>query len=73
MSDAYSWQELCRLTDEDVDNLLEGGWPQGKVPTLSELMAMRKGAALEVSANHVAHTDEALYGFDGSFGFSVGV
>jgi precorrin-2 dehydrogenase/sirohydrochlorin ferrochelatase len=56
VSDAYPWDQMCGLTDEDMTNLLRF-YPSGKVPSLDELKAMR------------ATPDVA---FDGSFGFSVG-
>ncbi|KAI1332359.1 putative siroheme synthase Met8 [Xylariaceae sp. FL0255] len=60
VSDAYSWDEMCQLTDEDMDNLLRF-YPSGKAPDILTLKAMRGGKApgdLDV--------------FDGSFGFSIG-
>ncbi|KAL2120260.1 hypothetical protein VTJ04DRAFT_4286 [Mycothermus thermophilus] len=60
VSDAYAWNEMCELSDEDVDNLLKF-YPSGKVPSLEELKSMR--------AEPEVRTDV----FDGSFGFSVGV
>ncbi|KAI0400135.1 putative siroheme synthase Met8 [Xylaria palmicola] len=59
VSDAYSWDDMCALTDEDMDNLLKF-YPAGKVPELHALKAMRPGGA-----------PEDLDVFDGSFGFSV--
>jgi precorrin-2 dehydrogenase/sirohydrochlorin ferrochelatase len=56
VSDAYPWDQMCGLTEEDMTNLLRF-YPSGKVPTLDELKAMR------------AKPDPV---FDGSFGFSVG-
>ncbi|KAI0529850.1 putative siroheme synthase Met8 [Xylaria digitata] len=59
VSDAYSWDDMCALTDEDMDNLLKF-YQSGKVPELHALKAMRGGKA-----------PEDLDVFDGSFGFSV--
>jgi precorrin-2 dehydrogenase/sirohydrochlorin ferrochelatase len=56
VSDAYPFDEMCGLSDEDIGHLL-GFYPSGKVPSLEELKAMRA-------------TPPAA--FDGSFGFSVG-
>lgn len=60
VSDAFSWDEMCGLTDEDMANLLRY-YPSGRVPSLDVLKAMRGNA--DVSQLDV---------FDGSFGFSVG-
>ncbi|KAI1109090.1 putative siroheme synthase Met8 [Nemania sp. NC0429] len=59
ISDAYSWDDMCALTDDDMDNLLKF-YPSGKVPELHVLKAMRGG-----------NVPEDLDVFDGSFGFSV--
>ncbi|TGJ82526.1 hypothetical protein E0Z10_g6250 [Xylaria hypoxylon] len=59
VSDAYSWDDMCALADEDMDNLLKF-YLSGKVPELHVLKAMRGGKA-----------PEDLDVFDGSFGFSV--
>ncbi|KAI1163782.1 putative siroheme synthase Met8 [Nemania serpens] len=59
ISDAYSWDDMCALTDDDMDNLLKF-YPAGKVPELHVLKAMRGGKG-----------PEDLDVFDGSFGFSV--
>ncbi|KAK0747127.1 putative siroheme synthase Met8 [Schizothecium vesticola] len=61
VSDAYSWEEMCGLTEEDMGNLLRY-YESGRVPSLDVLKAMRGGK--DVSELDV---------FDGSFGFSVGV
>ncbi|KAK3312577.1 hypothetical protein B0H66DRAFT_608832 [Apodospora peruviana] len=60
VSDAYSWDEMCGMTDEDMNNLLRY-YPSGKVPSIDVLKAMRGNP--DVSQLDV---------FDGSFGFSVG-
>ncbi|KAK4112729.1 siroheme synthase middle domains-like protein [Canariomyces notabilis] len=60
VSEAYSWDEMCDLSEEDMDNLLRY-YPSGKVPSLDGLKGMR--ANPEVGQLDV---------FDGSFGFSVG-
>ncbi|CAK7271113.1 Bifunctional dehydrogenase and ferrochelatase [Sporothrix epigloea] len=60
VSDAYSFDELCSLTDEDVDNLLRY-YALGSVPQLDVLLAMRGNPDLS-----------KIDVFDGSFGFSVG-
>ncbi|KAL7629872.1 Bifunctional dehydrogenase and ferrochelatase [Parahypoxylon ruwenzoriense] len=59
VSDAYSWDEMCGLTAEDMDNLLSF-YPKNEVPRLDILKAMRGGRA-----------PEDIDIFDGSFGFSV--
>ncbi|KAI1371421.1 siroheme synthase middle domains-like protein [Hypoxylon crocopeplum] len=59
VSDAYTWDEMCGLTEEDMDNLLTF-YPPNKVPQLDMLKAMRGGMA-----------PEDIDVFDGSFGFSV--
>lgn len=59
VSDAYSWNDMCGLTEEDMDNLLTF-YPPNKVPQLDLLKAMRGG-----------RTPEDMDVFDGSFGFSV--
>jgi len=60
VSDSYSWDEMCGLTDEDMNNLLRW-YPSGRAPSLDVLKSMRVDA--DVSKLDV---------FDGSFGFSVG-
>ncbi|KAK4446890.1 siroheme biosynthesis protein met8 [Podospora aff. communis PSN243] len=60
VSDAYSWEEMCGLTEEDMGNLLKW-YASGKVPSLDVLKSMRNNG--DVSKLDV---------FDGSFGFSVG-
>ncbi len=57
VSDAYGWDDMCALTDEDMDSLLRF-YPAGSVPPLHVLLAMRGDPDMDV--------------FDGSFGFSVG-
>ncbi|KAI1183365.1 putative siroheme synthase Met8 [Nemania serpens] len=59
VSDAYSWDDMCALTNHDMDNLLKF-YPSAKVPELHVLKAMRGGKV-----------PEDLDVFDGSFGFSV--
>lgn len=59
VSDAYAWDEMAALTDEDLDNLLRF-YAADQAPPFDQLMAMRGGNAPEDL-------------FDGSFGFSVGV
>lgn len=60
VSDAYGWEDIRDLTEEDMDNLLKF-FSSGKVPTLDQLLAMR--------ANPPPSKMDI---FDGSFGFSVG-
>lgn len=57
ISDKYSWEEICSLTNEDMNNLL-CFYDDDKVPDIEELRAMRRGSE--------------PVDFDGSFGFSVG-
>lgn len=40
VSDAFSWEQMCDFTDEDMDNLLRF-YPSGKVPDLDALRSMR--------------------------------
>lgn len=61
VSDTYKWEEMCRLTEEDMDNLLLF-YPANKVPDMDILLALRGGI-----------DPKKLDVFDGSFGFSVGV
>ncbi|CAK7207086.1 Bifunctional dehydrogenase and ferrochelatase [Sporothrix eucalyptigena] len=61
VSDAYSFEELCSLTNEDVDNLLRF-YASGNVPPLDILLSMRGNPDLS-----------KIDVFDGSFGFSIGV
>ncbi|ROW01161.1 hypothetical protein VSDG_02917 [Cytospora chrysosperma] len=58
VSDAFSWETFCDMTEEDMENLLVF-YSRGEVPTLELLKSMREDPAGE-------------YFFDGSFGFSVG-
>lgn len=60
VSDTYGWDEMCNLTEEDMDNLLLF-YPANKVPAADILFALRGGNDLR-----------KLDVFDGSFGFSVG-
>lgn len=59
VSDAYPFDEMCELTEEDIGNLLRF-YPAGTVPALDDLKAMRKDPVVPNG------------GFDGSFGFHVG-
>ena len=59
VSDAYTWDDMCDFTEEDMDNLLRF-YASGKVPTLDDLLAMRRSPGAKIDV------------FDGSFGFSVG-
>ena len=58
VSDAYSWEAFCELTEEDMENLL-AFYSSGEVPSLDLVKSMRR----DFSPESV---------FDGSFGFSVG-
>ncbi|VUC32242.1 unnamed protein product [Clonostachys rosea] len=62
VSDTYNWQEMCELTEEDMENLLLF-YPANKVPDFDILRALRGEKNTDVSKLDV---------FDGSFGFSVG-
>ncbi|KLU82220.1 hypothetical protein MAPG_01295 [Magnaporthiopsis poae ATCC 64411] len=61
VSDAFSFENLCGLTDEDMENLLTF-YAAGAVPTLDELRSMRdegdqpgvSQAGTEITANGVA-------------------
>ncbi|KAK4677614.1 Bifunctional dehydrogenase and ferrochelatase [Podospora pseudoanserina] len=61
VSDRYSWEEMCEMTDEDMTNLLTFYEPN-RVPSFHDLRGMR-ASAIEAAKADV---------FDGSFGFSVG-
>lgn len=60
VSDSFTWEEMCHLTGEDMDNLMRF-YASAEVPSLEALLAMRENPDL-------AKTEV----FDGSFGFSVG-
>lgn len=59
VSDTLSWEEMCQLTEPDMDFLLQY-YPENQVPTFRELR-IAQGAP-----------DPQSDLFDGSFGFSVG-
>lgn len=61
VSDAYSWDDMVGLSQEDMANLLKF-YGDGEVPDIHVLKAMRGGRSLQ---------DVEV--FDGSFGFSVGM
>ncbi|KAF7530788.1 hypothetical protein G7054_g9501 [Neopestalotiopsis clavispora] len=61
VSDQLTWDQMCELTEEDMQNLLTF-FDSGKVPSFKELKAMRCGGDV----------DEFDL-FDGSFGFSIGI
>lgn len=62
VSDTYKWEEMCNLTEEDMDNILLF-YPANKVPAMDVILALRGG-----------DTDmKKLDVFDGSFGFSIGI
>lgn len=60
VSDAYKWEEMCDMTDEDMDNLLLF-YPANKVPAMDILVALRGGQSVK-----------DLDVFEGAFGFCVG-
>ncbi|ORY70484.1 putative siroheme synthase Met8 [Pseudomassariella vexata] len=60
VSDSYSWDDMCGLSEEDMINLLTF-YADNKVPTIGTLKAMRGGV-----------DSEAIDVFDGAFGFCVG-
>lgn len=60
VSDTYKWEEMCDMTDEDMDNLLLF-YPANKVPAMDILVALRGGQSVK-----------DLDVFDGAFGFCVG-
>ncbi len=43
VSDAYTWDEMCNFTGDDMDNLLRF-YASGAVPPLHILLAMRRDA-----------------------------
>ncbi len=61
VSDAYSWDQMCDFSEQDMDNLLKF-YQAGEVPSLDLLKAMRGGS-----------DGSKLDLFDGSFGFSIGI
>lgn len=61
VSDAFSWEEMCELTDKDMDFLLRY-YAGNKVPSFSEL---------RIAQGEPDPRESDL--FDGSFGFSVGL
>lgn len=61
VSDTYTWEQMCQLNEEDMDNLLLF-YPPNKVPSFSVILALRGG-----------QTVEDLDVFEGQFGFSVGL
>lgn len=61
VSEAYKWEEMSELTEEDLENLLLF-YPANKVPDIDILKSLRG------PDNDVKKLDV----FDGSFGFSVG-
>jgi precorrin-2 dehydrogenase/sirohydrochlorin ferrochelatase len=61
VSDTYKWEEMCDLTEEDMDNLLLF-YPANRVPSMDILRALRGGDS----------DIKKLDVFDGAFGFSVG-
>lgn len=61
VSDAYKWEEISELTEEDLENLLLF-YPANKVPDIDILKSLRG------PDNDMKKLDV----FDGSFGFSVG-
>lgn len=40
VSDAFAWDEMCDMTEEDMDNLLIF-YPKDEVPSLGLLKSMR--------------------------------
>jgi precorrin-2 dehydrogenase/sirohydrochlorin ferrochelatase len=60
VSDAYSWEEMSQLTEDDMDVLLRY-YPENKVPTFDEIRVAQGFPE-----------QQRLDLFDGSFGFSVG-
>lgn len=63
VSDTYDWEEMCELTEEDMENLLLF-YPANKVPSFDVLRALRGVQNTDVT--------KVVDIFDGSFGFSVG-
>lgn len=60
VSDTLSWEEMCELTETDMDFLLRY-YPKNVVPTFEELRVAQ------------GYPPQKLDLFDGSFGFSVGI
>lgn len=61
VSDKLTWNQMCDLTDEDMDNILKY-YKGGQIPEIDVVKGMRGG-----------RTPEDLDVFDGSFGFSIGL
>jgi precorrin-2 dehydrogenase/sirohydrochlorin ferrochelatase len=61
VSEAYKWEEMSELTEEDLENLLLF-YPANKVPDIDILRSLRGPD----------NDPKKLDVFDGSFGFSVG-
>lgn len=61
ISDAYSWDDLAGLVDDDMANLLTF-YSTGQVPEIDILKAMRDG-----------RDPDDIDVFEGSFGFSLGI
>ncbi|OHE91833.1 siroheme synthase [Colletotrichum orchidophilum] len=61
VSNKFDWEEICDLTDEDMENLLRF-YATNEVPTIDDLLAMRENPGFNT-----------MDVFDGSFGFCVGV
>ncbi|EON99408.1 putative siroheme synthase protein [Phaeoacremonium minimum UCRPA7] len=60
VSDAFAWDEMCDMSEEDMDNLLSF-YAKDDVPSLDILKSMRGDPQLT-----------KVDVFDGSYGFSVG-
>ncbi len=86
VSDAYSWDQMCALADEDLNNLLTF-YADGNVPPFDALVALRAGGDggddggdANGNDNDDAQPEEGDDEdvidpndvFDGSFGFAVG-
>ena len=61
VSDRLSWEDMCQLTEKDMDFLLRY-YAENRVPSFSEL---------RIAQGEPDPRDPDL--FDGSFGFSVGL
>lgn len=72
VSDAYSLEDLCEMSDEDMKTLL-GFYSPDKVPRMKCLRGMDGKSEDSSELGCLRPLDNELdYAFDGSFGFCVG-
>lgn len=71
VSDAYSLEDLCEMSDEDMKALL-GFYGPDKVPRMKCLRAMGGKTDAPSELGCLRPLDNEIDAFDGSFGFFVG-